>query len=127
MFDLVNDVAAYPQFLPWCERATVTFANPHRLEATLEVGVRGITHKFSTRNTLERPQRIGIELLQGPFRKLSGAWHFEPIDGDGCEVALELDFEAASIPLRFLFEMLFEELIRSQMTAFVERAEAIYG
>lgn len=127
MFDLVNDVAAYPEFLPWCERATVTFANEHRLEATLEVGLRGMTYKFSTRNTLDRPKRIGLELLQGPFRKLSGEWRFEPLDGDGCEVVLELDFEAASVPLRFLFEMLFEEVIRAQMAAFVERAETVYG
>jgi len=127
MFDLVNDVAAYPEFLPWCQRATVQFANEHRLEATLEVGLRGVTHKFSTRNQLERPQRIGIKLLQGPFRKLSGEWRFEPMEENGCEVTLALDFEASSVPLRFLFEMLFEEVIKSQMAAFVERAETVYG
>lgn len=127
MFDLVNDVEAYPEFLPWCQRATVQFANEHRLEATLEVGLRGVTHEFSTRNVLERPRRIGIELLRGPFRKLSGEWRFEAMDEAGCEVSLALDFEASSVPLRFLFEMLFEEVIRSQMAAFVERAETVYG
>ena len=127
MFDLVNDVPAYPKFLPWCERATVSYTSDTRVEATLEVGVRGITHKFSTRNQLDRPRRIGLELLSGPFRRLSGEWRFEAIEGDGCEVVLELDFEASSIPLKFLFEMLFEELVRSQMAAFVERAETVYG
>jgi ribosome-associated toxin RatA of RatAB toxin-antitoxin module len=127
MYDLVNDVRAYPEFLPWCRRATVTFANEHRIEATLEIGVRGVTHTFSTRNSLERPHRIRLELLEGPFRKLSGQWRFEPLDDGGCEVVLELDFEAAAVPLKFLFEMLFEELVRSQMAAFVERAEAVYG
>jgi len=127
MFDLVNDVRAYPSFLPWCERATVTFESETRLEATLEVGVRGMTHKFSTRNQLERPKRLGIDLLSGPFRKLSGEWRFEPAEDGGCEVVLALDFEAASIPLKFLFEMLFEELVRSQMAAFVERAGEVYG
>ena len=127
MFDLVTDVRAYPEFLPWCERATVTFENDTRQEATLEVGVRGITHKFSTRNLLERPRRIGIDLLSGPFRRLAGEWRFDPVEAGGCEVALSLDFEASSVPLKFLFEMLFEELIRSQMAAFVERAGEVYG
>lgn len=127
MFDLVNDVEAYPEFLPWCQRATVQFANEHRLEATLEIGLRGVTHKFSTRNELERPNRIGLKLLRGPFRRLSGEWRFEALEGNGCEVALALDFEASSVPLRFLFEMLFQEIVRSQMAAFVERAEAVYG
>lgn len=127
MYDLVNDVRAYPEFLPWCQRATVTFANEHRIEATLEIGVRGVTHKFSTRNSLERPNRIRIDLLEGPFRKLVGQWRFEPLEGGGCEIALELDFEASSVPLKFLFEMLFEELIRSQMAAFIGRAGTVYG
>lgn len=127
MYDLVNDVRAYPEFLPWCRHATVTFTNEHRIEATLEIGVRGVTHKFSTRNALERPRRIRIELLEGPFRKLSGEWRFEPLDDGGCEVVLELDFEASSVPLKFLFEMLFEELVTSQMAAFIERAETVYG
>ena len=127
MFDLVNDVRAYPEFLPWCERASVTYVNDTRAEATLEIGVRGMTHKFATRNQLDRPRRIELELLSGPFRRLSGEWRFEAVEDDGCEVSLELDFEASSIPLKFLFEMLFEELIRSQMAAFVERADIVYG
>jgi ribosome-associated toxin RatA of RatAB toxin-antitoxin module len=127
MYDLVNDVRAYPEFLPWCQRATVTFANERRIEAALEIGVRGVTHKFSTRNALERPHRIRLDLLEGPFRKLAGQWRFEPLEGGGCEVVLELDFEAASVPLKVLFEMLFEELVRSQMAAFIARAETVYG
>jgi ribosome-associated toxin RatA of RatAB toxin-antitoxin module len=127
MFDLVNDVEAYPRFLPWCQKATIRFANESRVEATLEVGVRGVTHRFTTRNSLDRPARIGIELIEGPFRKLGGEWRFEPRDDQGCTVSLNLDFEASSVPLRFVFEILFEELVRSQVQAFVDRAESVYG
>jgi ribosome-associated toxin RatA of RatAB toxin-antitoxin module len=127
MFDLVNDVESYPRFLPWCQKATIRFANENRVEATLEVGVRGATHRFTTRNSLERPNRIGLELIEGPFRKLSGEWRFDAPADQGCVVSLNLDFEASSVPLRLIFEILFEELIRSQVQAFVDRAESVYG
>ncbi len=127
MFDLVNDVRGYPDFLPWCQGATVQHSSDERLEATLDVGVGAVHKRFSTRNRLHRPARIDIELLEGPFRKLTGAWRFEDLAGNGCEITLALDFEVSSLPLKFLFEPVFEELARSQMDAFTERAGKIYG
>ncbi len=127
MFDLVNDVETYPDFLPWCERATVEHASADRVEATLHVGAGPLSKQFSTRNRLDRPRRIEIDLLAGPFRKLTGEWRFDDINGDGCDVALALDFEMSSLPLRLVFERIFEELVRSQVDAFVKRAGEVYG
>jgi ribosome-associated toxin RatA of RatAB toxin-antitoxin module len=127
MFDLVNDIAAYPQFLHWCRGATVHHASQQWVEATLEIGAGGLHKEFSTRNHLERPRRIAIELLNGPFSALEGEWQFVETAGGGCEVSLSLDFEVASTPLKFVFERVFEELARSQMNAFVDRADEVYG
>lgn len=127
MFDLVNDVEAYPAFLPWCESATVEHASADRLEATLHVGAGVIRKRFSTRNRLDRPHRIEIKLLEGPFRKLTGEWRFTDVVGDGCDVALALDFEMSSSPLKLVFEAFFEELARSQLDAFITRAGEVYG
>jgi len=127
MFDLVNDVEAYPEFLPWCQAATIDHSSTAKLEATLTVGLGGVSKRFSTRNRLERPQRIDIELVRGPFRRLEGHWQFEEIPGQGCDIAVALDFDVASMPLKVVFERLFEEVVRSQMNAFITRAQAIYG
>jgi ribosome-associated toxin RatA of RatAB toxin-antitoxin module len=127
MFDLVNDVEAYPGFLPWCEKATVEHASAERLEATLHVGAGVVRKRFSTRNRLERPHRIDMELLEGPFRKFTGEWRFDDVAGNGCDVVLALDFEMSSLPLKFVLETVFEELARSQVEAFVTRAGEIYG
>lgn len=127
MFDLVNDIEAYPAFLPWCESATVENASADRLEATLHVGAGAIRKRFSTRNRLDRPNRIEMELLEGPFRTLKGEWRFADVGGDGCDVALALDFEMSSLPLKLVFEAFFQELARSQIDAFVTRAGEIYG
>jgi len=127
MFDLVNDVEAYPGFLPWCERATVEHSSADWLEATLHVGVGPVRKRFSTRNNLNRPHRIEMELLEGPFRQFSGNWKFDDVAGDGCDVVLTLDFEMSSLPLKLVFEAVFEELARSQIDAFVARAGDVYG
>ena len=126
MFDLVNDVEAYPAFLPWCRGVQVRHSSSDRLEATLRVGAGAVRQEFATRNRLERPHRIEIDLVEGPFRELTGEWRFDEIPGDGCDVALTLDFEMASLPLKLIFETVFEELVRSQMDAFIRRAGEIY-
>jgi ribosome-associated toxin RatA of RatAB toxin-antitoxin module len=127
MFDLVNDVEAYPKFLHWCRGARVEAANEHTVEAVLDVGFAGIHKSFKTRNTLHRPQRIDIALVSGPFHRLEGAWEFEDSLEGGAAVRLVLDYEVSHSVLGPLFSRVFEEVARSQMNAFVRRAKHIYG
>ena len=126
MFDLVDDIERYPDFLPWCRNARVTRRTEEQVEATVEVGLRGVRKSFSTRNRLERPERIDIQLISGPFRRLEGAWSFLETE-QGCEIALALDFEVSHSPLNLLFSTVFEEIVRSQVAAFTARADKLYG
>ena len=127
MFDLVNDVAAYPEFLHWCRDSAVERVSDTEVIATLEVGLGGMSKTFTTRNTLERPERIAMELVDGPFRSLTGAWSFRGVETSGCVVGLELDFQVAHMPLESLFAALFEEMVGTQVAAFVARANTLYG
>jgi ribosome-associated toxin RatA of RatAB toxin-antitoxin module len=97
------------------------------VEATLDIGVLGFRQSFRTRNTLKRPERIGIDLVSGPFRRLRGEWRFAAVPGQGSDISLTLTFEMTSSPFGLLFTKVFEELASSQMTAFVDRAKVIYG
>lgn len=126
MFDLVDDIERYPDFLPWCQKAIIKSRTGEQVEASVEVGLRGISKEFSTRNRLERPRRIDIQLIRGPFRQLEGAWTFDETE-EGCEIALSLDFEVSHSPLNLLFSTVFEEIVRSQVAAFTARAEKLYG
>ena len=126
MFDLVDDIERYPDFLPWCQNASIKSRTEEQVEASVEIGLRGISKEFSTRNHLERPRRIAIQLISGPFRKLEGAWTFDETD-HGCEIALSLDFEVSHSPLNLLFSTVFEEIVRSQVAAFTARAKTLYG
>lgn len=127
MFDLVNDVESYPKFLHWCKGARIDSQYGSAIEATLEIGALGFRQRFRTRNTLQRPDRIGIDLVSGPFRRLRGDWRFVPVDGNGADISLTLTFEVTLSPFGVVFAKVFEELAVAQMTAFVERAKKIYG
>jgi ribosome-associated toxin RatA of RatAB toxin-antitoxin module len=126
MFDLVNDVERYPQFLHWCRGARIDVRQGDTLEATLQVGGFGFEQSFRTRNTPQRPERIGIALVSGPFRRLSGEWRFVTANG-GTDISLTLAFEVTPSPFSAVFAKVFEELAAAQMTAFVARAAQIYG
>lgn len=127
MFDLVNDVESYPKFLHWCRGARVDLVQGNTIEATLDIGVLGFHQRFRTRNTLTRPERIGIDLVSGPFRRLRGEWRFVAAPSGGTDVSLALSFEVTLSPFGIVFAKVFEELAASQMTAFIDRARKIYG
>jgi ribosome-associated toxin RatA of RatAB toxin-antitoxin module len=127
MFDLVNDVEQYPKFLHWCRGARVNLKQGNTVEATLDIGVLGFRQSFRTRNTLTPPERIGIDLVSGPFRRLRGEWRFVPTPDGGSDIALTLTFEVTLSPFGLVFAKIFEELAASQMTAFSERAKTLYA
>jgi ribosome-associated toxin RatA of RatAB toxin-antitoxin module len=127
MFDLVNDVKAYPEFLHWCRAAHTEQRDAQTIEAWLEIGFAGVTKRFATRNSVSRPNHIRLELVSGPFQRLEGGWTFADRKDGGSTVELELDYELAHTPLSSLFGAAFEEIARSQMNAFIRRAEVVYG
>ena len=127
VFDLVNNVAAYPEFMHWCRGSSVEKISDTEVDATVVVGVGGVRRSFTTRNRISRPERIAMELVDGPFDKFSGHWSFAPAPRGGCVVELNLQFEVTSAPLDMLFAALFEEMAHSQVAALVSRADAVFG
>ncbi len=93
MFDLVNDVEAYPRRFAWCSAARVIESEGGTVVARLDLRFAGMTQGFTTRNTTERPHRLHMHLVEGPLRSLEGEWSFTPLGEDGCRVALALDFD----------------------------------
>ena len=109
MFDLVNDVDAYPQFLNWCRSSSIERVGDSEVVATMKVGLGGLHRSITTRNTFKRPEGISMEMVAGPFRDLTGNWRFEPAHGTGCIVALELEIQLSTTPFDMMFAALFED------------------
>jgi ribosome-associated toxin RatA of RatAB toxin-antitoxin module len=96
MFELVNDIEAYPRRFAWCDSAEVLESGPRRVVARLDLGLGALRTWFTTENTLSPPHHIDMELRDGPFRRLSGRWEFHALDESSCRVTLSLDFEPRS-------------------------------
>ncbi|MGI9234606.1 MAG: type II toxin-antitoxin system RatA family toxin [Woeseiaceae bacterium] len=126
MYALVKDVEAYPSFLPWCDDAELHIAQPDFLEATLELHRHGISKRFRTRNALQENTSLGIELVGGPFRRLSGGWLFQQLGDAGSKVALELEFEFENLATDLIFGRFFESTCNSLVDSFTKRAAQIY-
>ena len=123
MFALVNDVEAYPRRFSWCVDARVSERSDDALTAGLELRVGGMTQAFTTRNTLEPPRRIVMQLVDGPFRQLSGGWSFDALGESGCKVALALDFEYAGRLMAPIMRAGFERLADRMVDEFCREAE----
>ncbi len=127
MFELVNDIEKYPEFLHWCTGARIESRQGNTIEATLDISVLGFRQSFRTRNTLRSPDRIALELVSGPFRRLRGEWRFSDRPDGGADISLSLVFEATSSPFGAVFSKVFEQLAGAQMVAFTQRAAALYA
>lgn len=127
MFELVNDVARYPEFLPWCARTEIHDQSDEHIIASMDIAKGGIRHRLTTQNQLQSPEIIQIALVDGPFRNLSGRWHFKPLDSDACKVILTLEFEFSGSLSRMTFGQVFSHAATTMVDAFCRRADQLYN
>ncbi|MDH2997883.1 ubiquinone-binding protein [Pasteurellaceae bacterium LFhippo2] len=127
MYLLVNDYEKYPQFLSGCVGAKTLSLGENELNAELVIQKLGISQSFSTHNTMIPNEKITMELLNGPFSYLRGAWTFQPFDEQSCKISLNLDFEFSSPVIGMVFGKIFNELTLKMVNAFKQRAKEIYG
>ncbi len=126
MFALVNDVARYPEFLPWCSGARVQSISPEETIAELKVERGVLRTEFSTRNVLRPDAQINMRLMHGPFRHLQGEWRFEAIGTRGSRVKFRIEFEFKNRLTAAAFNAVFEALCGNIIEAFLARAQRIY-
>lgn len=126
MFDLVNDVAAYPEFLPWCKTAEILEQSKDELTARLLLAKGGIKKSFITKNRMQTGKMIEIRLLEGPFKHLQGFWRFEALGADGCKISLDMEFEFTNILLSMTVGPVFNQIANSLVDAFTKRAGQVY-
>ncbi|MGA2089443.1 MAG: type II toxin-antitoxin system RatA family toxin [Stellaceae bacterium] len=126
VFDLVADIERYPEFLPWCVGARIRERRDNVILGDLLIGWRMVRERFTSRVTLNRPDRIDVEYTEGPFRYLKNHWVFERQPG-GCLVDFFVDFEFRSRMLQGVIAALFNEAVKRMVSAFEKRAQELYG
>ena len=130
MYRLVTDVARYPEFLPWCVRASEVRLDDTHTEVEMHMDFHGLHHAFTTRNAHEPGRRLTMTLVHGPFSHLDGLWLFTPL-GDGrvpaCKVELTLSYGFSHATLDALAGGVFDHAASSMVEAFVARAAQLHG
>lgn len=130
MFALVTDVPSYPQFLPWCDHASVLEHVDGGMTARVGMSLSGLRQSFTTRNLHEPDRRVHMQLVDGPFSQLDGTWAFTPL-GDGsqraCKVQFDLRYGFSSAALATLVGPVFDKIAGNLVDAFVKRADQVYG
>jgi coenzyme Q-binding protein COQ10 len=131
MYDLVADVARYPEFLPWTAAARIRSRTPEGdhevMLADLVVSFKVFRERFGSRVTLwPAKQRIDTEYIEGPFKHLHSRWEFRDVDG-GSEVHFDVDFEFRNIILQKAAGLFFFEAMQRIVRAFEGRAHQLYG
>ena len=127
MFELVNDFERYPEFLPGCRRARVVERGEEYLIGSMTLAKGGVEQSVTTRNDLQRPGRIDLSLVDGPFKRLDGRWQFRDLGENACKVELEMEFEFSNRLLGMAFGRLFQQVAGQLIDAFTRRADQVYG
>jgi ribosome-associated toxin RatA of RatAB toxin-antitoxin module len=126
MFDLINDIAAYPQFMPGCLGADIISQTDEVVEARLTLGKSGIQQSFVTRNVLNPPNAMIMHFVEGPFSVFEGRWQFDELSDSACKVTLHLEFQFSNPILAMTLGSKFERNANRQVDALCERAEQVY-
>ena len=123
---LVNDVASYPEFLPWCSNAEVLERCNEFMLASIVVQKGGMRQSFTTKNDISVEGKILMNLVDGPFSSLNGVWDFIYLQENACKVELNLSFEIKRNIAKVAFSQVFNQAANSMVGAFCDRANEIY-
>ncbi len=127
MFNLVNDVAGYSDFLPWCGGSSEVQRTDREVMASVTIDFKGIRKTFTTKNTLTPYERTDLVLVDGPFSELSGSWEFQELGSGSCKVVLNLEFDFSNKLVGTVVGPIFSNIADSMVGSFCSRADDVYG
>ena len=126
MYDVVNNVDSYPDFLPWCGGVETHHIDETSMEASILMRGVGLNHWFKTRNSMQPGKSIAMVLVEGPFSRLEGLWRFTPVDAEGCKVELALEYELKQGLASAIIAPAFSRIANTMVRSFCEHASELY-
>jgi len=127
MFQIVDDIEAYPEFLPWCSGSRILTREDNIVEAELQISKAGFNKTFATRNRSDEHGKLFMTLLDGPFSSLDGVWDFMPLREDASKISLDLEFEMHGKFASLAFGAVFNQICNTMVKSFTDRAKQVYA
>tara|TARA_B100001741_G_C16531123_1_gene589615 strand:- start:739 stop:1176 length:438 start_codon:yes stop_codon:yes gene_type:complete len=122
IFNLINDIESYPNYLPWCTKTEVSQKSDQVLIGKIFISKSLIKWSFSTKNTISKNKSIKLEFVDGPFEKLHGEWVFNSIDSNNTSVSLEINYKFKNSLIEFSIEPIFTSIMNSILASFIQEA-----
>lgn len=126
MFNLVNDIESYSEFLPYFSHSVVHHRDEDEVKATLVISAGGLKKSFTTHNRLQTNKMIEIRMVDGPFSHLEGFWRFDEVP-EGCLISFDLEFAISGRMLSMVLSPVFEQVSDMMVDAFCDRADILFG
>jgi len=127
MYKLVDDIEAYPAFLPWCGGSEVIERDEDEVKASILLSRSGMKKTFTTLNRLQHGKMIEMRLVEGPFRHLEGFWRFETLSDTASKIMFDIEFEFSNKLLAMTVGPVFSQITNTMVDAFTTRAVEVYG
>ncbi|MCL4144547.1 UNVERIFIED_CONTAM: hypothetical protein GTU68_048435 [Idotea baltica] len=127
MYDLVNDIRSYPEFLPMCEDIEMIEEGATEKKACLKIKSGFVKLDFATHNTMIKNEHIHLNLVKGPFKTLTGDWVFEPLTENTSKVSLNMEFTFENKFVEMALGPVFKGLAEKMLDAFCKRAKEVHG
>ena len=122
IFNLINDIKSYPNYLPWCTKSEVKEESDDIIIGKIFISKSFINWNFSTKNTIKKNESISLELVDGPFESLTGKWLFSPINQFNTRVSLDIDYKFKSSIIELSIEPIFSSIMNSILDSFISEA-----
>lgn len=127
MFDLVNDLEAYPRFIPNCKAMEVKpQADGSRL-ARMTISFGPITQAYTSKVTADpAAMTITAVAVDGPFAYLDSKWTFTG-EGEGTRIRFDIDFKFSNPLIAAVAEPAFASKQGEIIDAFGDEADRRFG
>ena len=122
IFNLINDIKSYPNYLPWCTKSEVEEESADIIIGRIFISKSFISWNFSTKNIIKKNESISLELVDGPFESLTGKWLFSSINQFNTRVSLDIDYKFKSSIIELSIEPIFSSIMNSILKSFVQEA-----
>ncbi len=128
MYDLINNIEAYPEFLPWCKNSIVHSRDEQKLVATIALSKGPLNYNITTVNTMHPNSEINMSYAAGPFKSCAGSWKFlSQNNTQQCQILFNFAYEFNNKLARLAIEPIFYPITNTLVDAFHQRAMTIYG
>ncbi|GAX18609.1 hypothetical protein FisN_10Hu184 [Fistulifera solaris] len=128
LFQIVKDVDAYSQFLPFVTQSKVLQTNGNHMKATLSFEFPPFIQDSYVSSVTFDPEQLQVDIVSIEsrlFDSLHSKWRLQPLSESKTQVSLELQITSRDPLLATSLDFLLPQVGKHQVAAFQERCRRV--